>query len=142
MKHSTITDGAHPENGVTHGYIIDGNGKWAERDYGEEPTFCARVTAAFGAAWKNSGSTNRPYSVAHFSIAPGLTNQERFILCQDGKTQPLLLWGFHGSFMARAEINSSAIPVSQGGFISDYVWLPGNQIFYVLLCNTPKPFLI
>ncbi len=30
---------------------------------------------------------------------------------------------------------------SQGGFISDYVWLPGEQIFYVLLCNTPKPIV-
>ena len=28
---------------------------------------------------------------------------------------------------------------SQGGFISDYCWLPGQQLFYVLLCNIPKP---
>jgi hypothetical protein len=28
---------------------------------------------------------------------------------------------------------------SQGGFISDYCWLPGKKIFYVLLCNIPKP---
>jgi hypothetical protein len=28
---------------------------------------------------------------------------------------------------------------SQGGFISDYVWLPDQKIFYVLLCNIPKP---
>jgi hypothetical protein len=28
---------------------------------------------------------------------------------------------------------------SQGGFRSDYVWIPGENIFYVLLCNTPKP---
>jgi hypothetical protein len=28
---------------------------------------------------------------------------------------------------------------SQGGFISDYCWLSGRQLFYVLLCNIPKP---
>ena len=28
---------------------------------------------------------------------------------------------------------------SQGGFRADYVWLPGKKIFYVILCNTPKP---
>jgi hypothetical protein len=28
---------------------------------------------------------------------------------------------------------------SQGGFISDYCWLPEKKIVYVLLCNIPKP---
>jgi hypothetical protein len=28
---------------------------------------------------------------------------------------------------------------SQGGFISDYLWLPEKKLFYVLLCNIPKP---
>ncbi|HET9429578.1 MAG TPA: hypothetical protein VFO70_00315, partial [Chitinophagaceae bacterium] len=28
---------------------------------------------------------------------------------------------------------------SQGGFISDYCWFPGKKLFYVLLCNIPKP---
>ena len=28
---------------------------------------------------------------------------------------------------------------SQGGFRADYVWLPEKKIFYVILCNTPKP---
>ncbi|MEI9912727.1 MAG: hypothetical protein WDO71_25640 [Bacteroidota bacterium] len=27
---------------------------------------------------------------------------------------------------------------SQGGFISDYLWLPEKKIFYVLLCNIPN----
>jgi hypothetical protein len=30
---------------------------------------------------------------------------------------------------------------SQGGFISDYCWWPGEKTFYVLLCNIPKPIL-
>jgi len=30
---------------------------------------------------------------------------------------------------------------SQGGFISDYCWWPVEKLFYVLLCNTPKPIL-
>jgi hypothetical protein len=28
---------------------------------------------------------------------------------------------------------------SQGGFVSDYCWLWEKQLFYVLLCNIPKP---
>ena len=27
----------------------------------------------------------------------------------------------------------------QGGFIADYVWIPSKNIFYTILCNTPKP---
>jgi len=50
MIHSTITDGAHPESGVSHGYTKIG-GKWMEDDYGEEPTFCA---AGNGGVWSST----------------------------------------------------------------------------------------
>ncbi len=40
MIHSTIADGAHPTQGVSHGYIYK-DGKYHQQDYGEEPTFAA-----------------------------------------------------------------------------------------------------
>src|SRR4030095_16817397 len=49
MKTSTITDGPHPESGVSHGYLFDGK-KYFEQDYGEEPTFAA---AGNGGVWSS-----------------------------------------------------------------------------------------
>ncbi|HXJ99446.1 MAG TPA: serine hydrolase domain-containing protein, partial [Gelidibacter sp.] len=49
MNTSTITDGPHPETGVSHAYIKI-NGKWSEKDYGEEPTFAA---AGNGGVWSS-----------------------------------------------------------------------------------------
>jgi hypothetical protein len=28
---------------------------------------------------------------------------------------------------------------SQGGFVADYVWMPGKKLFYTILCNSPRP---
>src|ERR1041384_2021049 len=50
MTASTITDGSHPETGVSHGYVLE-NDKWSELDYGEEPTFCA---AGNGGVWSSA----------------------------------------------------------------------------------------
>ena len=49
MKTSTITDGPHPESGVSHGYLFDGK-KYYEQDYGEEPTFAA---SGNGGVWSS-----------------------------------------------------------------------------------------
>jgi len=141
MKHSTITDGAHPENGVTHGYIIDGNGKWAERDYGEEPTFCAAgnggIWSSVEELWKYEQAIQRCTFLDSTWI-----NKSRTVYPMPGwkdTTAPFmgLSWFIYGEGRDKFIGHTG----SQGGFISDYVWLPGNQIFYVLLCNTPKPIL-
>jgi CubicO group peptidase (beta-lactamase class C family) len=49
MQHSTITDGPHPETGVSHAYVMNRN-QWTEDDYGEEPTFPA---AGNGGVWSS-----------------------------------------------------------------------------------------
>jgi len=49
MNTSTITDGPHPESGVSHGYLFDGK-KYLEKDYGEEPTFAA---SGNGGVWSS-----------------------------------------------------------------------------------------
>src|SRR5205085_6685763 len=50
MNMSTITDGPHPETGVSHGYTKNKIGNFDELDYGEEPTFAA---AGNGGVWSN-----------------------------------------------------------------------------------------
>ena len=49
MQQSTITDGPHPETGVSHGYVMNRK-QWTEDDYGEEPTFAA---AGNGGVWSS-----------------------------------------------------------------------------------------
>src|SRR6185503_1609738 len=50
MKSSTITDGAHPVSGVSHGYVRNEKNEFEELDYGEEPTFAA---AGNGGVWSS-----------------------------------------------------------------------------------------
>ncbi|MGY3792336.1 serine hydrolase domain-containing protein [Aquimarina sp. 433] len=40
MTQTKIVNGAYPQKGVAHGYVLE-NGKYQERDYGEEPTYAA-----------------------------------------------------------------------------------------------------
>ncbi|HEY0677825.1 MAG TPA: serine hydrolase domain-containing protein, partial [Chitinophagaceae bacterium] len=50
MENSTITNGPHPQTGVSHGYILNGNNEFIEMDYGEEPTFAA---SGNGGVWSS-----------------------------------------------------------------------------------------
>lgn len=137
MKTSTITDGPYPQSGVSHGYIFDGK-KYHERDYGEEPTFAASgnggVWSSVDELWKyeqaiqknvflDSAWINRSRTTAGFSnwkdSMPSFIGLCWFIT----KTNNENMIGHTGS---------------QGGFRADYVWLPDKNIFYVILCNTPK----
>ena len=138
METSTITDGPYPESGVSHGYLFDGK-NYFEKDYGEEPTFAAAgnggVWSSVNELWKyeqaiqkniflDSAWTNRSRTVYNFSnwkdSIPPFIGLCWFIT----KTNNENMIGHTGS---------------QGGFRADYVWLPEKKIFYVILCNTPKP---
>jgi len=140
MKTSTITDGPHPESGVSHGYLFDGK-KYFEQDYGEEPTFAASgnggVWSSVNELWKyeqaiqknvflDSEWTKRARTIYNFSnwkdSVPAFIGLSWFIT----KTNSENMIGHTGS---------------QGGFRADYVWLPDKKIFYVILCNTPKPLV-
>ncbi len=138
MKTSTITDGPYPESGVSHGYLFDG-AKYFEKDYGEEPTFAASgnggVWSSVDELWKyeqaiqknvflDSVWTNKARTVYNFS------NWKDSVPAFIG-----LCW-----FITRtSNENMIGHTGSQGGFRADYVWLPEKKIFYVILCNTPKP---
>src|SRR5688572_9778956 len=139
MKTSTITDGAHPASGVAHGYVLKDKKNFEELDYGEEPTFAAAgnggVWSSVEELWKyeqaiqqsvflDTAWIKRSRSVYPFSdwkdTIPSRLGLSWFITQEAGQT----MIGHTGS---------------QGGFISDYCWLPEKKIFYVLLCNIPKP---
>jgi len=139
MKTSTITDGPFPQSGVSHAYIFNDKKQWEELDYGEEPTFAA---AGNGGVWSNVEELWK-YEQAIQSSA---------FLHEDWIKRSRTLYAFPGwkdkdpsrlglSWFLTAESDLSLIghTGSQGGFISDYVWLPEKKVFYVLLCNVPKP---
>lgn len=138
MKSSTITDGPHPESGVSHAYVLNDKKEYEELDYGEEPTFAAAgnggVWSSVEELWKyeqaiqqhiflNAEWINRSRTVYPFTAWKD-TIPQRLGLSWFINTDPGLMIGHTGS---------------QGGFISDYCWWPEEKIFYVLLCNTPKP---
>jgi len=144
MAMSTITDGPHPREGVSHGYELNEKKDptaigFAELDYGEEPTFAA---AGNGGVW-SSVEELWLYENAiqhHKFLEEKWTALSRTIYSfpqwKDSAASRLGLSWFMTKEMGLDMIGHTG---SQGGFISDYLWLPEKKIFYVLLCNFPKP---
>jgi len=138
MNTSTITDGSYPESGVSHGYLYDGE-IFFEKDYGEEPTFAASgnggVWSSVEELWKYEQAIQQ-----HIFLDSLWISRSRNILHFENWKDTLppfigLCW-----FISKAgDENMIGHTGSQGGFRADYVWLPEKNVFYVLLCNTPKP---
>ncbi|HEV7782622.1 MAG TPA: serine hydrolase domain-containing protein [Chitinophagaceae bacterium] len=139
MTRSTITDGPHPASGVAHAYIKNKEGGFEEMDYGEETTFAA---AGNGGVWSSVDELWK-YEQAI---------QQFTFLDKDAVTRSRTVYPFPGwkdslpsnlglSWFMTREMNLSMTghTGSQGGFISDYCWLPEKKLFYVLLCNLPQP---
>lgn len=138
MKTSTITDGPHPETGVSHAYIKS-NGNWIEKDYGEEPTFAA---AGNGGVWSSVSE------LAKYELA---LQQHRFIsdaILQDSRTikpwpdwqeatPPFIGWSW---FIDKTPDGFKTVghTGSQGGFLCNYVTVPEKDITFIILCNTPR----
>lgn len=139
MKHSTITDGPHPETGVSHGYILDKEKKFEELDYGEEPTFAAAgnggVWSSVEELWKYEQAIQQNLFLDKKWIDRSRTLFP-FTDWQDTTVSRLGLSWFITKEKGQTMIGHTG---SQGGFISDYCWMPDTQLFYVLLCNIPKP---
>ena len=138
MKTSTITDGPHPETGVSHGYLYDGK-KYYEQDYGEEPTFAASgnggVWSSVEELWKYEQAIQK-----NVFLDSDWTKTARTVFSPENWKDSIppfigLCW-----FITKSN-NENMIghTGSQGGFRADYVWLPEKKIFYVILCNTPRP---
>lgn len=139
MDVSTITDGPHPENGVAHAYIKNKVGQFEELDYGEEPTFAA---AGNGGVWSNVKELWK-YEQAiqqNLFLNQAWINTSRAVypLSEWKDTIPSRL-GLSWFITQTAGMKTVEHTGSQGGFRTDYLWIPEKKIFYVILCNTPKP---
>ncbi len=139
MKTSTITDGPHPEKGVSHGYVLNDKNEFEELDYGEEPTFAA---AGNGGVWSSVEELwNYEKAIQHHKFL----NKEWATISRT--VYPFSSWkdsipprlGLSWFLTKENGMDLIGHTGSQGGFISDYLWLPEKKIFYVLLCNFPKP---
>ena len=138
MKTSTITDGPHPETGVSHGYIKN-NGEWLEKDYGEEPTFAA---AGNGGVWSSVNELAK-YELAlqqHKFISDSILADSRTIkpwLNWEDDTPPFIGWSWfiEEKFDGYKTVGHTG---SQGGFLCNYVTVPEKNITFIILCNTPR----
>lgn len=144
MSISTITDGPHPSSGVAHAYEAFGQKgllglQFRELDYGEEPTFAA---AGNGGVWSSVEELWKYEQAIQQFIFLDSNRIKRsrsvypFPEWKDSIPQRLGLSWFITQEAGQSMIGHTG---SQGGFISDYCWLPEKKIFYVLLCNTPRP---
>jgi CubicO group peptidase (beta-lactamase class C family) len=137
MSASTITDGPYPEKGVSHAYVLNG-GQWTEDDYGEEPTFPA---AGNGGVWSSVEELAK-YEKAIWEKK--FLKEETIIESRIAKRfsnwnashDPFIGW----SWFVTKENSFDLIghPGSQGGFLTNYVSIPDQQFFFVILCNTPR----
>ncbi len=138
LKDSKITDGPYPQTWVAHAYVLD-NGLFKEDDYGEEPTFPA---AGNGGVWSSVRDLYR-YEQAlqkEVFLSEDIIKKTRTIYQPENWNSPIpsfigYSW-FIGNFNGEKVIYHTG---DQGGFIADYVWIPSKNIFYTILCNTPKP---
>ncbi len=156
MTNSTITNGPHPETGVSHGYVKN-RGEWIEDDYGEEPTFPA---AGNGGVWSTAEELVKYEKAIQQSLflPPDVVEDSRTIkhfenwkgtrpfeaswswLKLENETDsiaPIIGWSwFIGKTIDGSKIISHT--GSQGGFLCNYVSIPDKQIHFVILCNTPR----
>lgn len=144
MTSSTITDGAHPQQGVAHAYESV-NGEWVESDYGEFPTFPA---AGNGGVW--SSITELPmYEKAirqNVFLGRELTTESRSIQRQaiwTGVDPPFIGYSwFIGEEKVLDTRNDYGVRFvyhtgDQGGFRAFYFVIPEKDILYVGLFNRP-----
>jgi CubicO group peptidase (beta-lactamase class C family) len=138
MKTSTITDGPYPESGVSHGYLFDGK-NYFEKDYGEEPTFAA---AGNGGVWSSVEELWKYEQAIQKNVFLDSVWTKRSRTVYDLSNWKDSIPPFIGLCWFITKTNNENMighTGSQGGFRADYVWLPKKKIFYVILCNTPKP---
>jgi CubicO group peptidase (beta-lactamase class C family) len=139
MHASTITDGPHPQSGVSHGYVFN-KGQWLEKDYGEEPTFAA---AGNGGVWSSieelalyekamrKGTFLKKETLAESFEIKGYSNWS-------GKTPPFRGWSWA---IGKTDTGLKTIWHDgwQGGFRAYYLAVPEKEWLIVVLTNCPHP---
>jgi CubicO group peptidase (beta-lactamase class C family) len=136
MTMSDITDGPHPETGVSHAYLKQGD-KFYEKDYGEEPTFAAAgnggVWSSVDELWKYEQAIQKNVFLKKSSMDKARTVYG-FPNWKDVDPPFIGLCWFITNDNG---INLIGHTGSQGGFRGDYQWVADKKIFYAFLCNTP-----
>lgn len=152
MTESTITDGPYPESKVSHAYV-NYHGQWKEDDYGEEPTFPA---AGNGGVW-SSVEELANYELAiqqgkflDVEVIKESRTPQKFPNWSGQKAEdiqwswlqpktasaPFIGWSW---FVVQNDgLNYTGHTGTQGGFICNYLTIPEKDVFFVILCNTPK----
>ena len=138
MNESDITDGAHPESGVAHGYEND-HGIFKELDYGEEPTFCA---SGNGGVWS---SVNDLFKYYQALMKPAFLNKQIISSSMQVKNfstwidtvKPFVgySWFISKTFDGQHRIGHTG---SQGGFRTNFQFVPAKNVFVTMLFNTPQ----
>lgn len=139
MKNSTITDGPYPEKGVSHAYVTDSTNKFSELDYGEEPTFAA---AGNGGVWSNVEELwkyEKAIQLNKFLTKEWIIKSRTIYPMPGWKDSVASRLGLSWFMTQEMGLDMIGHTGSQGGFISDYCWLPEKKLFYVFLCNIPRP---
>lgn len=138
MTTSTITDGPHPEQGVSHGYVLN-HKQWTEDDYGEEPTFPA---AGNGGVWSSVEELAKYEHALRDSVfLKGETVRDsrtvKTFVSWYGNAKPTRGWAWEIKKTPDGTLTVGHSG-SQGGFLCNYVTIPDKNIFFVILLNTPR----
>ncbi len=144
MVTSTITDGPHPETGVSHAYEM-ADGKWTESDYGEFPTFAA---AGNGGVWSSVTELAMYEKAIRHNAFLGreLTDESRSVHRPENwaaGAEPFIGYSwFIGEDQFLDEKNNFRVRFiyhtgDQGGFRAFYVSIPEKDILYIGLFNRP-----
>ncbi|MBS1489766.1 MAG: beta-lactamase family protein [Bacteroidetes bacterium] len=139
MKKSTITDGAHPEQGVAHGYLKKGR-SFIEKDYGEEPTFAAAGNGGVWSSVEELGHYENALQNSQF-LKRELIERSRTISTYPNWSDSLPPFIGYSWFISQSQ---NAVKIishtgTQGGFYADYVSIPDKKFLYIVLCNRPFP---
>jgi CubicO group peptidase (beta-lactamase class C family) len=139
MTRSTITDGSHPRSGVSHGYILNQKKEFEELDYGEEPTFAAAGNGGVWSSVEELWKYEQAIQGYLFLDKEWIERSRKLYVFPDWKDPVPSRLGLSWFLTKEMDEEMTGHTGSQGGFISDYCWFPRGKIFYVLLCNIPKP---
>lgn len=139
MNTSTITDGPHPQAGVSHGYIKNKEGKFEELDYGEEPTFAAAGNGGVWSSVEELWKYERAIRQTVFLDKEWIKRSRSVYHLPDWKDTIPSRLGLSWFLTKESGLDMIGHTGTQGGFYSDYCWLPEKKLFYVLLCNYPHP---
>ncbi len=138
MNTSTITDGPHPESGVSHAYN-NIQGQWKEDDYGEEPTFAASGNGGIWSSVEELAKYEQAIRNATFLKAETITQSQTVYhpINWTDSVPPQIGWSW---FIGQTQDSLKTIghTGSQGGFIANYVTVPDKDILFIILCNTPR----